>query len=269
MGVSLTQASAILTALADAGQIYDVTSVTPASVSGATHRELRVGARIQGQPVETFVEAALDHRVLVHGSGSVAAAIFEDLHHTIPQLGWEPASTARVRPEDAVGAIPVATIGRAWTEFEQTVTQPTLIIAVGDVIDVSTMVEKFPGSALLPVIAHQHRFAIGPLLETVGSLCARCIHHNREANDSEWGFAITQLTHHKRALPVHSLRHINNVASTVTLNVDLLLRNHATYGLLTESFELIPPHPHWLRRTWQQIEGCDCLQRTTESQSVE
>jgi len=269
MGVSVTQTSAILNSLAEAGHVYEVTSVSPMTSPGTSLRELRVGARTHGLSIERYVEGAKSHRVLVHGSGSLAAALFNELRQTISQLGWEPASTARVRPEDAVGSIPSATIGQPWTQLAQPLTQPTLIIAVGDVIDVSTMVEKFPGSALLPVVAHQHRFAIGPLLETVGSLCARCIHHNRVAHDSEWSFAITQLTHHKRALPVHSMRHINNVVSTVTLHVELLLRQHATYGLLTESFELIPPHPHWLRRSRAQVAGCDCMQQTPQSQSVE
>ncbi|MEY2634191.1 MAG: hypothetical protein RIS75_131 [Actinomycetota bacterium] len=269
MGVPLTQATAVMGALAEAGHMYEVTSVAPAGSASTAHRELRVGARMYGLPLEEFTSRTVDHRILVLGSGSLAAAIFTDLRQTFAHVGWQPDSTARIRPEDAVGSLASAEIGRPWFQLEQPQSQPTLVIAVGDVLDVSSLVDSFPDCALLPVVAHQHRFAIGPLLETSVSLCARCIHHNRMAADGEWSFAITQLTHHKRALPIHSVRHINNVASTVTLHVDFLLRNNATFGLLSESFELIPPNPLWRRRSWQQVEGCNCLSGLNESQSVE
>jgi hypothetical protein len=269
MGVSISLASEVLNALAHGGHIFNVTSTAPTSIADTSLREIRALARLEGISVDEFATTSTSQRVLVHGPGALAAAIFADLRLTLGNVGWDPASTSRIRPEDAVGALDTQAIGKSWLELAVAIEHPTIVIVISDVLDLAELSNRFAGCAVLPIVAHQHRFAIGPLLGTEESMCGRCMHQLRKSRDAEWSFAVTQLTHHKRALPVHMLRQLHNVASTATLNIDALVRHQKIYGLLAESLELIAPNPAWIRRTWDRPTDCQCLTSHCESQSVQ
>ena len=199
------------------------------------------------------------HRVLIYGAGRPAAILLSALEsHDVP-VGWIPASKERIRDEDLSG-LGIEYISKRWDDLRVPIQNPHIAVCFDVTHDSEGIEAQFPNTIIFPVIVHQRRLAIGPLLGVKGGLCGSCLNQIRSTNDQDWSLGTAQLLHERRHPPVIAMRWANVLSWTLTNYLLELIDMKQSSALINHSLELQPPNPVWRLRSWEHY---ICTHRST------
>lgn len=199
------------------------------------------------------------HRVLVYGSGRTPAALVSALVANDVPVGWTPASKERVR-DDELDGVRSDYLTKRWDDFSVAIKDPNIAVCFDVAHDSEGIEAQFPHAIVFPVIVHQRRLAIGPLLGVNGGLCGSCLNQIRLSNDADWSLTTAQLLHERRQPPLIATRWSNVLTWTLANYLLELIDTKRSSGLLNHSLELHPPYPDWRVRSWEQF---TCTHRST------
>lgn len=258
LGIPGSAVADLLTELRRSGHVYAVETINGCRQSSQL-RDLRHAAAVRGRELGGLLAQRQNRAVLICGAGPLPAKLVQDLQSHWLNVGWLPESAARIRPEDLESTgLAQRHLGKTWNSLARQVAQPALVIAVADVLDTEQLELRFANSAVLPVVAHQRRIAIGPLLNTSNARCSECLTAERVRNDPDWTFTLTQLLHTRRQLPSIGEPWLGQARTQVVAIALQLLDEAAVAGLAEASLELIPPEPVWRWRYWPATGQCNC-----------
>lgn len=254
MGIHESFVRETLKNLTDRGHIRVVNSVkshAPQNIHSDAQLLRRSSAEIQVNRAH--------HRVLVYGAGRTPATLVAALEaHDVP-VGWTPASKERIRDDELEG-VRRDYLTKRWDDFSVAIKDPNIAVCFDIAHDSEGIETQFPHAIVFPVIVHQRRLAIGPLLGVNGGLCGSCLNQIRLSNDADWSLTTAQLLHERRQPPLIASRWSNVLAWTLTNYLLELIDTKQSSGLLNHSLELQPPYPDWRVRSWEQF---TCTHRST------
>lgn len=259
MGIPAIDVRRFLVALAEAGHIHEVEVEAAPLLAHSAVRNVRHLARVRGIEESQALEQRQDFRVLIVGIGAVAAQLFANCTQAGLTTGWSTHSSRKIRIDDCttVGLNP-DTIGMAWSDLAEPIRDPDLIVVVAQTYAGFELIEKYGTRLLLPLIVHQRRMSIGPLLNTSEGPCAACTDVERARADPDWAYRQAQLRSMDLAPPVLSDAFRDAfVGSAMAWILELVDTSH-THGLHETSWELLPPIPVWQTRHWARAESCSC-----------
>lgn len=259
MGLEQKQLRDLLNELMLSGHVYSVENFPVSTNSSHLATNLKCDARLNGMSSAHVVKKRQALQVLVEGSGQSAFALMTALTEVQLSTGWRPMNSQRIRAEEVPRTLDTKNyVNQKWSSFSQPIPNPRLVFALNESHDFAELENSYSNAVVVPVTVHARRFAIGPILGAVNSVCANCLHELRKKNDSDWALLTIQAIHQKRALPIISERWLNNLVSLcVNIAVEFAEFDQIV-DLTNASLELTPPNPIWQLRKWgMQNQTCE------------
>jgi hypothetical protein len=258
-GTALGIPAATLTYLLDHFQAASHTFEVRTLSSEETVRHQLSDIRYQSGLLRTDITNLLSERIStgieVVGAGVLPARVITELSSMGFQINWTPNSKNRIRLEDAeLGGLPLRKVGQRWNELTEVSQPPALQLIFMDSFDPNLV---NPNLTCVPIIWHQRRVAIGPMLQIAGCHSAQCLHHIRLEQDPEWSFTLTQLIHNQRPTPIIGRPWLELATSQITSLILQLSKSECPIELTDSALELIPPNSLWRLRSWQASK-CNC-----------
>lgn len=255
LGIPPGTLSGLLGHLKTAGHVFEVRTLPSEETVRHQLSDIRYQSGVLGTTLHELLSDRSQLGIEVVGAGVLPARVVFELKNLGFKVNWSPNSKSRIRHEDAeLSGLGSKVVGQRWNDLTEVVQPPLLQLLFADSFDPNLV---NPNLICIPIIWHQKRVAVGPVLQNSAGHSAQCLHDIRLQQDPEWSFTLTQLIHNQRPTPILGRPWLDLATSQITSLLLQLAQAECPIELTHSALELLPPKSLWKLRKWQS-QNCKC-----------
>lgn len=196
-------------------------------------------------------------QIELQGAGALPASVFKLLRQSGWNPAWTPSSSNRIRQSEIdLAEMESGLLGQRWDALGVLHQSPQIILHFTDIWDVQI---GNPSVPTIPIIWHQRRISIGPIINLPTGHSAHCFNAHHQRRETDWNYFLTQILHQPRALPLITYSQLQLAAANI-FSICSTLSAGISPVMLEQSYELLPPAPFFQCRKLA-IQDCLCVEQ--------